>query len=319
MRDFLISIIVPVYNVEPFILSCIQSVANQSLTDGVECILVDDCGTDNSMKVAERFVAGYKGNIDFHILHHEHNKGLSAARNTGVKHAKGEYILFVDSDDELYPNALESFLGALKIHSGIDMIQGVYNPEAMIRYKGVVLPEYTNDRKVIKTLMLDYDKVPIMAQNRLIKKKLIEDYQLYFKEGIIHEDCYWTFFLAKHVNSLACLSEKTYYYRVNPNSITGKPNKEKEINSFRVIIEDFSNNIDPFLRGEQKTLIWYLLIQAIGSGYYHDEKEKEHLFQCLYHECSNYEKPFMKLWYSLPPNSIIKSRLVNFIIRLYRL
>jgi hypothetical protein len=67
-----------------------------------------------------------------------------------------------------------------------------------------------------------------MAQNRLVKRKLIDEKDLYFKEGIIHEDCYWTFFLAKYVNSFACLQEKTYYYRVNPNSITGKPNKEKK-------------------------------------------------------------------------------------------
>lgn len=314
-----VSIIIPLYNVEQYLKECLDSVAAQTMTEGVECILVDDCGTDQSSHIAEKYITNYNGNIQFHLLHHEHNKGLSAARNTGIKHAKGEYLLFLDSDDKLLLNAIESFHNVLCQHPEVDMIQGAYKSELTKRYEGIILPEYTTDRKTIKTLMLNYDKMPIMAQNRLVKKKLIEEYLLYFKEGIIHEDCYWTYFLAKHVSSLACLKEKTYFYRVNPNSITGKPNKEKETFSFNVIIKDFSANIDPFLRGEQKTLIWYLLLQAIGNGYYDSEEEKEQLFMHFYSECSYYEKPFMKLWYSLTDNSQIKARLVNFIIRLFRI
>lgn len=319
MDNIRISIIIPIYNVEPYVKACLLSVVHQTRTESIECILVDDCGTDRSIEIAENYVIRNDSKIPFLILHHEHNKGLSAARNTGIKHAKGEYLLFLDSDDELLPNAIECFHNALCKHPEVDMIQGAYNSELTKRYEDIVLPEFATDRKTIKSLMLNYDKMPMMAQNRLIKKKLIEGYQLYFKEGIIHEDNYWSFFLAKHICSLACLKEKTYFYRVNPDSITGKPNKEKETFSFNVIIKDFSANIDPFLRGEQKTLIWYLLLQTIGNGYYNGEKEKKQLFMSFYRECSYYEKPFMKLWYSLPDNSHLKARLVNFIIRLYRL
>lgn len=315
----IVSIIIPIYNVEKYVLECLQSVANQTLTEEIECILVDDCGTDCSAQITEEFIATYHGPIQFQLLHHEKNGGLSAARNTGIKQAKGEYLLFLDSDDVLLPNAIECFLKELERHSDVDMIQGAYKSEMTKRYDSIVLPEYTNDRQVIKTLMLDYDKMPIMAQNRLVKRKLIVEENLYFKEGIIHEDCYWSFFLAKHVSSLACLNEKTYYYRFNPNSITGKPNNEKETYSYRVIVEDFSANIDSFLRGAQKTLIWYLLLQAIGSGYYNNEEEKRHLFQYFYRECTYYEKPFLQFWYTLPDDSRFKVRLVNFIISLFRL
>lgn len=320
MNEYKISIIIPVYNVEPYVEACLQSVANQTLTDGIECILVDDCGKDNSIRLAEEFIRNYKGDVSFLLIHREKNGGLSVARNTGIIKANGEYLLFLDSDDELLPNAIELFLKELKLHPDVDLIQGAYKSEIMEqRYRDVVLPDYSKDRKEIKSLLLDYDKVPIMAQNRLVKRMLIEEKNLYFKEGIIHEDCYWTFFLAKHVSSLACLQEKTYYYRVNPSSITGKPNKEKESYSFRVIIEDFSANIDPFLRCEQKALIWYLLLQAIGSGYYHGEKEKNHLFQCLCRECRCYEKAFMQLWYALPNSTKLKRHLVNIVIRLFKM
>lgn len=69
--DFKVSIIIPIYNVEPYILECLQSVANQTIADKLECILVDDCGTDNSVSVAEEFLRTYSGGIHFELLHHQ--------------------------------------------------------------------------------------------------------------------------------------------------------------------------------------------------------------------------------------------------------
>ena len=89
-----ISIIVPVYNVEPYVEECIHSVMRQTYTGPMECIVVDDCGTDNSMAVVEGLIANYKGPISFKVLHHKHNRGLSAARNTGMDAATGDYYFF---------------------------------------------------------------------------------------------------------------------------------------------------------------------------------------------------------------------------------
>lgn len=71
----------------------------QSYNGAMECILVDDCGTDNSMEIAEQLIKAYNGPIDFKVVHHEHNQGLSAARNTGMDASCGEYVYFLDSDD----------------------------------------------------------------------------------------------------------------------------------------------------------------------------------------------------------------------------
>ena len=87
-----LSIIIPVYNVEPYIEDCLRSVMRQTYQGAMECLIVDDCGTDDSMAIAERTIATYEGPIVFQVLHHERNRGLSAARNTGTLAAKGDYL-----------------------------------------------------------------------------------------------------------------------------------------------------------------------------------------------------------------------------------
>jgi len=94
-----VSIIIPLYNVKKYISDCLLSVARQTFRGKIECIIVDDCGTDNSVTLAEQFIAGYDGPIEFTMCHHNHNRGLSAARNTGIDVATGDYIYFLDSDD----------------------------------------------------------------------------------------------------------------------------------------------------------------------------------------------------------------------------
>ena len=102
----MISIIVPIYNVEEFIAECLQSVVAQTYRD-YELILVDDCGTDGSMSVAARFASHPALEGKMRILRHDRNRGLSAARNTGTAAAKGKYVLFLDSDDILAPDCLQ--------------------------------------------------------------------------------------------------------------------------------------------------------------------------------------------------------------------
>ena len=109
-----ISIIVPVYNVEEYIEDCLRSITAQTYKGEVECIIVDDCTPDSSCTIIEKFISKYAGNIQFKLLHHEKNRGLSAARNTGIDATTGEYIYFLDSDDEITPNCIELLAEPLK-------------------------------------------------------------------------------------------------------------------------------------------------------------------------------------------------------------
>lgn len=102
-----LSIIVPMYRVERYIERCLKSIGTQEVEGGVECLIIDDCSPDNSRAVAEKFISDYSGAVQFRILSHSENKGQSCARNLGIENAKGDYIIFVDSDDYLADNVLE--------------------------------------------------------------------------------------------------------------------------------------------------------------------------------------------------------------------
>lgn len=93
MRKDKVSIIVPVYNVEKYIITCLESIAHQTY-DNIECIIVDDCGKDHSIQLAENFISSYNGSIKFVVCYREKNGGLSAARNSGLKMASGRFVYF---------------------------------------------------------------------------------------------------------------------------------------------------------------------------------------------------------------------------------
>ena len=120
-----LSIIIPVYNVEAYIEECLASVVAQSdAKANIECIIVDDCSPDGSMDIVRRFVENYQGAVQFRTLRHEVNRGISAARNTGVEAATGDYVFFIDSDDYLMEHGLKTLVDGLLANPDADVVQG---------------------------------------------------------------------------------------------------------------------------------------------------------------------------------------------------
>ena len=315
-----VSIIVPIYNVEKYILQCLRSVVNQTLTDGIECILVDDCGTDNSVHLAEEFIHTYDGNILFTLIHREKNGGLSAARNTGIETASKDYLYFLDSDDEITPNCMELMWGLIEKYGKVDLVQGsFYETEKEFKtLSGYYFPEFADNQKNIKSFLLKYEGDIVGAQSRLVKKIFLHHNNLYFKEGIIHEDNYWTFFLAKYVQSMAFCPQRTYYHRYNPTSITGNVNVAKETLAYKTIITDLSANIDPFLPGRQKELILNTLLTALGAHFYENDQEKDRIIKAFASQNTLVEKMLLFLFLGIN-NKFLKNKTLHLLIRLYKL
>ena len=215
-----ISIVIPVYQVAPYIADCIQSVMRQTWEGPLECIFVDDCGTDNSMEIVNKTILDYQGSIDFKTVRHEHNRGLSAARNTGMSAATGDYVYFLDSDDEITPDCIEVMAAPLAkepydLTIGQCRIEGGELPGVDLRLKdGTVL------RGAAVLHAYRQEQWYMMSVNKLYRMELLKRYDLQFREGIVYEDELWSFQMASMARSLAVVGHETYVYKLREGSIT---------------------------------------------------------------------------------------------------
>lgn len=217
-----ISIIIPIYNVEPYIERCLQSVMSQTYLGSIECMLVDDCGTDGSMEVVERLLADYQGTIQFKMLKHEYNRGLSAARNTGMDAATGDYIFFLDSDDEISENCIEKLAGPL-VEEQYDIIVGNLKKIQGNKEIQTALSLSLSDGTVLRGKQIEgsyHVKWNMMAQNKLYRTAFIRKHGLHFTEGLIHEDELWSLQVACLAKSLRAVNCFTYYYYIREGSLT---------------------------------------------------------------------------------------------------
>lgn len=215
-----ISIIIPVYNVESYIAECLQSVMRQTYIGEIECILVDDCGKDNSIAVAEQLINTYNGSISFRILHHDHNRGLSAARNTGTDAATGGYIYYLDSDDYISDDCIAALAQPLQEYDYDMVIGGLsrFNVENPVNFLKKETGPIMGKEEILAEF---YPKNTLydMACGKLIKRLFISVNQIGFLEGQLHEDELWTYKCCTYIRSLYVQNQVVYHYRMNVNSI----------------------------------------------------------------------------------------------------
>lgn len=286
-----VSIIIPIYNAAGFIVDCLDSVAAQTMSDGLECIIIDDCGQDNSAQIIEDYIATEKGSVSFQFLRQERNQGPSAARNRGIREAIGEYVFFLDADDQITPQCIETLYTIAK-ESDADYVQGTYEGEQKFTNSLIL-----DNKRDIKSLLLNYNKIQFTPHNRLVRRQMIIDYDLFFNEQIkVREDFLWMTFVAKYVNRFAATPVETYVRGFNEDSLTHNINVEREIQGYRVLIETMCENIDPFIKGRQKELALDALLMCLRAGYYHDEKEKLHLIDIVSKNNNTFENLLFNIY-----------------------
>ena len=272
-----VSIIIPVYNVADYIVRCLESVvAQETAAIDLECILVDDCSPDHSISLARDFVCNYTGKISFVFLEHKLNKGQSAARNTGVLAAKGDYLMFLDADDHLCSQCVEKFLSSVALHPDADVVDAVfYHCEDKKNYPHIEKTLYLTDKKKI----LDFfykGKVSLCAWNKLLRKDFFLSHSLFFAEGIMFEDIQWSNRLFHVVSSILILPDVTYYYEYNPLSTmnTTHVNATKSVRSFICVINDLLNTPEKEVYIDHKLFIFHYILNAMDiqtKGYVDEE------------------------------------------------
>lgn len=223
-----VSIIIPVFKVSAYVERCIRSVMHQAYNN-IECIIVNDASPDDSISKCERLIAEYDGPIRFHIIWHEKNRGLSAARNTGMDAATGDYCFFMDSDDELLPESIEKLVCPIKNAPTIEMVVGNYALLKGVSYQSI--NKIKEERELTNwDAVRDYcfcgNGIYSTAWNRLTKRDFLIRHQLYFKEGLLYEDNSWSFFVLKHLQHLYIIPDVTYIYCRRSGSILSSTNIE---------------------------------------------------------------------------------------------
>ena len=256
----LISIIVPIYNVEDYLRECLDSIQKQTYPN-FECIMVNDGSTDNSKQIAEEYLVDSR----FRLIN-QSNQGLSGARNTGISHIREEstFVAFVDSDDYVYPEFLEVLIE--HIEDDVDIIEGMiecYHDKIKVdnvshNFEKQILT--TKDEKLGK-LALNELRVGVFP--KLFRKNLLtEDF---FPKGWIFEDLAVVPELVSNSGKWIKLSKVLYGYRIRPNSITNKEFSEEKLSIFN-ILEKF----DSYFKDEND--ITKLLVEKLKYLHlnYHD-------------------------------------------------
>ncbi|WP_271424744.1 glycosyltransferase family 2 protein [Aequorivita sinensis] len=211
-----ISIVIPIYNVEKYLKRCLDSVKNQTYNN-FEVILVNDGTTDLSASIAEDFV---RVDDRFKLIHQE-NKGLSGARNTGLKEAKGDYVFYLDSDDILVDTALELLVNAAVKYQA-DVVQGNFYydyPEYLLLNQQQQKEIEVYNKKEAMSALLEHKTVLNFAWGKLIKRELAQKHT--FPVGKFYEDTFWKYKIIHDLEKYVALKQPILYYLQRGSAISG--------------------------------------------------------------------------------------------------
>ena len=214
-ENALISVIVPVYNVEKYLDYCINSIANQTYNN-LEILLIDDGSTDQSSAICDKWAVKDKR---IKVIHKE-NGGLSDARNAGMQMAKGAYIAFIDSDDWIEKYYIEYLYRAIK-ETGAEIsaceVRQVVDGQKTEKLNNKVLSEIKCTTEEALATILKGNGFRAVAWNKLYKASLLSEET--FKVGVLHEDEFFTYRIIGKAKILSFVENPLYNYRQRSGSI----------------------------------------------------------------------------------------------------
>lgn len=236
------SIIIPVYNVEEYLSECVESILVQNFSD-YEIILVDDGSKDQSGAICDKYMENNKVRVI-----HKKNGGLSSARNVGLKVAKGQYIIFIDSDDFLDDSSfLNKVYKLTRESTDLDIVlYGHYKYYASKNKKEKIY--YSVDERIIYAdiaEMCHKNLFRLSAWGKIVKHSLLSENNIEFRNGVISEDMEWCTQLILYANQCALLNEYPLAYRQREGSITKKSDRKS--------VRDVFNNLTICEKLEEKT------------------------------------------------------------------
>lgn len=258
----LVSVIVPVYNVENYLTKCITSIRNQTYQN-IEIIIVNDGSTDDSLKICKT-----QRKMDGRIkLINQKNAGLSKARNTGIDNANGDYVLFVDSDDYIHPRLIEELIRPFYIDKDIDLTICNYSSNHISDRGNPV--ELWNQKEFWQNYYGKRYTACVVAWSKLYKKQLFTN-GVCFDEGTLHEDEYILPKIIDQCDLIAFVNKPLYFYSVRLGSITHSESKKSyvdKLNAFILRIKYFNFKNSSLFTGKAISSVLFTLWKINKAGY----------------------------------------------------
>lgn len=299
MKNALLSVIIPVYNVQSYLNDCLNSVVNQTYQN-LDIILIDDGSTDGSSFLCDEW-----GRKDSRIrVIHQKNTGVSNARNTGIRHSTGEYITFVDPDDLLHPEMYEIMMNSFE-NDSIDMVMcreyAFYKDETLPKNQPLYhKKEYLSQQQLASLFLLDFTGIITWVWNKVFKKEIME-HASFPNDYIASEDTVFIASLLKKIQNVVFLQDKLYYYRQQDSSIMHS--KNPKIFIFQGKALHFQYNTLKFIDNhdfQQKHLlgcmnkIARLECQSHHNGYREVSDQLVTLYKELWHDHSRFHIPIQE-------------------------
>lgn len=265
----LLSVIIPIYNVENYLRQCIESVIHQQFDD-MELILVDDGSPDNCPKICDEYASNYS----YVNVIHKKNGGLSDARNCGLREAKGKYIVFMDSDDWWnYEVTVSKLIDYAIKHSEVDMI--LFDGLDYIEGEGFFQRnEHQNFRNIdvssVKAYyqsLLNNGNLEVSANTKILKRQFLIDNQLFFTPNLLSEDNEWMMRVLRVAKKVDKLEEPLYICRLGRADSITNTIKKKNITDLLSIVKgsiDYYADRDNEIKEQELCFASYLWFCALG-------------------------------------------------------
>ncbi len=257
-----ISISVPVYNAQDYLEACVGSVLNQNFKD-FELILVDDGSTDASLDICRRYASE---DVRVKVIH-KSNGGVSSARNAGIEAAEGEYVMFLDADDELEDCALKVFYDN---SSGADMVvadSAVYEDGrlAFVISSGVHgLYEHGRIGEFLSASLANSRRCLDSSWCKLYRREMLVETGLRFDERLSYaEDKLFVYSCLLHSRALSAVSKPLYRYYVREGSLGGDRSSDRHLMQLEIFLRQYADQLDRLSSS-------YPISSAVRSHYHHD-------------------------------------------------
>lgn len=236
-----VSIIMPLYNATQYVELCLQSICNQTFDD-IEVVMIDDCSKDDTVEVVERYISQYTGNILLRLLCNQQNMGPGKTRNRGINLATGKYIMFVDSDDLLPPDAVCQMQNAANSY-GVEAVLSNFSfmqPETdTIPLSLPMSDEYpliaTGQYETNTTIFSFRSKFVGVPWGKLILRSFLAENEITFSDAYREEDSCWWLLCLFRLSNIYVLNKPLYFYRKGHDSLMTVNNNDEYMLNQKII------------------------------------------------------------------------------------